>query len=115
VFYTDDTRESVVENDFHISSQSQLKDGAYQTTFNDAFLQIRNHLLDYNPHYLGRDEDINRLTAAMEEALLDDMIAIPLYVTTTTWLYSSRVVIEANDYHVFMPFDDLRYMYLKKI
>lgn len=63
-------------------------------------------------NYAGRNDDFDRITAAFEAALLDEMIAIPLFTSVSATVYSSRVKFEATEYHAWMGWGGLKYMYL---
>lgn len=63
-------------------------------------------------NYDGKNDDFNAITAAIESILLDEMIAIPLFTTVSATVYSSRVVFEAGEYHAWMGWGGLKYMYL---
>ncbi len=64
--------------------------------------------------YEGKRDDFDRITAALEGVLLDQMIAIPLFTTTSVTVYSTRVVLEVNEYHAWMGYGGLKYMYITK-
>lgn len=63
-------------------------------------------------NYAGRNDDFDRITAAFEAALLDEMIAIPLFTSVSATVYSARVKFEATAYHAWMGWGGLKYMYL---
>ena len=64
--------------------------------------------------YPGKQDDFDKITAALETVLLDQMIAIPLFTSVAATVYSSRVVFEANEYHAWMGWGGLKYMYIAK-
>lgn len=63
-------------------------------------------------NYTGKTDDFDRITAGMESILLDQMIAIPLFSSTSATAYSDRVIFEINEFNTFIPKNDLRYVYL---
>ena len=63
-------------------------------------------------NYDGKDDDFDAITAALEAELLDQMIAIPLFSSVSTSVYSNRIVFEANAYHARMGFGGLKYIYI---
>ncbi|CCV66418.1 oligopeptide ABC transporter, periplasmatic component [Paracholeplasma brassicae] len=83
----------------------------YNKLFNYAYEEFYN-VADVD--YEGKRDDFDRITAALEGVLLDQMIAIPLFTTTSVTVYSTRVVLEVNEYHAWMGYGGLKYMYITK-
>ncbi|MBN2605209.1 MAG: hypothetical protein JXR62_05210, partial [Bacilli bacterium] len=83
------------------------------TTYTELYSYAYSELYNVNDvNYEGKVDDFNTITAALEGVLLDQMIAIPLFTTVSATVYSSRVVFEANEYHAWMAWGGLQYMYL---
>jgi len=83
------------------------------TTYNQLFLLI--NYVFYNStetYYEGQADDFDHITAAMETVLLDQMIAIPLFSSVETTVYSNRIVFEADSYHARMGWGGIKYMYI---
>lgn len=83
----------------------------YNELFNYAYGELYN-ARDVN--YEGKVDDFNRIAAALESVLLDQMIAIPLFTNVSAAVYSSRIVFEADSYHAWMGWGGLKYMYIAK-
>jgi oligopeptide transport system substrate-binding protein len=83
----------------------------YNMLYTYAYRELYN-VADIN--YDGKDDDFDAITAALEAVLLDQMIAIPLFTTVGSTVYSTRVVFEANAYHAWMGWGGFKYMYLGK-
>jgi oligopeptide transport system substrate-binding protein len=83
----------------------------YDELFGYAYGEFYN-VADVN--YEGKTDDFDRITAALEGVLMDQMIAIPLFTTVAATVYSSRMVFEAPEYHVWMGWGGLAYMYIAK-
>ena len=79
------------------------------TTFNELYEYAYN---EFNLYYEGKAEEFDSITASLETVLLNQMIAIPLFTTVTAFVYSERVVYEANDYNTWMGWGGLKYMYI---
>lgn len=82
----------------------------YDELFGYAYSELYN-VADVN--YTGKTDDFDAITAALEAVLLDQMINIPLFTRVSATVYSSRVVFEADEYHVWMGWGGLQYMYLQ--
>ncbi len=50
--------------------------------------------------------------AGIEARLLDEVLAIPLFSRVGTVVYSDRVVVEVQEYHAWMGWGGMKYMYL---
>lgn len=59
--------------------------------------------------YEGQEEDLTKITAALERALLEQMIAVPLFSSTSAAVYSDNVVRLAHAYHLFLGWGGLTY------
>jgi oligopeptide transport system substrate-binding protein len=81
----------------------------YDDLFNYAYGEFYN-VNDVN--YAGKDDDFDEITATLEAELLDQMIAIPLFSSVNTAVYSNRVVFEADSYHARMAWGGMKYMYI---
>ncbi|MDL2291982.1 ABC transporter substrate-binding protein [Acholeplasma sp. OttesenSCG-928-E16] len=62
--------------------------------------------------YADIEADANEITAAIELALLNEMISIPLITSRSAAIYSERVVFEVPEYHAVMGWGGFTYMYL---
>jgi len=83
----------------------------YHGLFSYAYGEFYN-VKDIN--YDGKTDDFDRITAALEGVLLDQMIAIPLFTTVAATVYSTRVVFESNEFHAWMGWGGFKYMYIGK-
>jgi oligopeptide transport system substrate-binding protein len=81
----------------------------YDDLFNYAYGEFYN-VNDVN--YDGKDDDFDEITATLEAELLNQMIAIPLFSSVNTAVYSTRVVFEADTYHARMAWGGMKYMYI---
>ena len=68
---------------------------------------------NFNLDYVGHQEDTTNITAALEKALLEQGIAIPLFSATTAAVYSSEVIRMAPAYSLFMAWGGLPYTHMK--
>ncbi|ERJ13139.1 ABC transporter substrate-binding protein [Haloplasma contractile] len=82
-------------------------------TFNEWFEATQSGGDLYDP-YPGFEEDLLNICAAMEKALIDEVIAIPLFTSVNTAAYSDRVVFENPEYHPWMGWGGMKYMYLNQ-
>jgi len=83
------------------------------TTYNELFQYAYGPLYNaQDVNYEGKDDDFDAITATFEAELLNQMIAIPLFSSVTTTVYSNRIVFEANAYHARMGFGGLKYIYI---
>ncbi|TNF08244.1 MAG: hypothetical protein EP317_03400 [Bacillota bacterium] len=83
----------------------------YTNTYDYIWETVYYTILDYDL-YEGREDDFDRITAALEGELLAQMINIPLFTSVGATVYSARVQFEAQAYHARMGWGGLRYMYL---
>jgi len=83
----------------------------YTNTYDYIWETVYYQILDYDL-YEGREDDFDRITAALEGELLAQMINIPLFTSVGATVYSARVQFEAQAYHARMGWGGLRYMYL---
>lgn len=85
------------------------------TTYNMLYTYAYRELYNVKDiNYDGKVNDFDAITAALEAVLMDQMIAIPLFTTVGSTVYSTRVVFEANSYHAWMGWGGFKYMYLGK-
>lgn len=83
------------------------------TTYEGLFLAAYGPLYNaQDVNFDGKDDDFDAITAALEAVLLEQMIAIPLFSSVSTSVYSNRIVFEANAYHARMGFGGLKYIYI---
>lgn len=85
----------------------------YSATFDNVYKAAASTFYNVSDvNYEGRNDDFDRITAAIEAALLEEMIAIPLFTSVSATVYSARVKFEATEYHAWMGWGGLKYMYL---
>jgi oligopeptide transport system substrate-binding protein len=83
-------------------------------TYNELFEYAYGALYNVaDVNYEGKVEEFDVITGALEGELLDQMIAIPLFTSVSATVYSSRVVFEANEYHAWMAWGGMKYMYIQ--
>ncbi len=90
---------------------SEIVDGELTLTFHEWFQETRAGGLFYD-EYDGFIDDWRTIAAAMEDILLEEQIAIPLFTNVATAAYSERVVFENDFFHPWMEWGGFRYMYL---
>ncbi|QVK17242.1 hypothetical protein KHQ81_10135 [Mycoplasmatota bacterium] len=61
--------------------------------------------------YEGKDLDCLNILAAMEKSVLDLYMNVPLYSAVTTVVYSDSIVFESPEFHNWMGWGGLKYMY----
>lgn len=61
--------------------------------------------------YEGKELDCLNILAAMELSLLDLYMNVPLYSAVTTVVYSDSIVFESSEFHPWMGWGGLKYMY----
>jgi len=80
-------------------------------TYDEWFNAVMSGGFMYSP-YEGKDEDLLNIAAAMEGRLLDEVVGIPLFTRVGTVVYSDRIVQEFKEYHAWMGWGGLKYMYI---
>ena len=94
---------------------STLLDRFDGTTFTGTYADLADGLFAsfmYDASYPGREDDLDKVAAALETGLFDSMLSIPLYLTATQTVFSSRVHLEMTSWHARISHGDLRYIYL---
>ncbi len=87
--------------------------GTLTCTYNELFGLAYSAFYNVDDiNYAGKTDDFDAISAAMEGVLLDQMIAIPLFTRVGATVYSERVVLEADEYHAWMAWGGLKYMYI---
>ncbi len=81
----------------------------YDELYNLAYGAFYNEV-DLN--YEGKADDYNKITAAMETVLLDQMISIPMFTRVGASVYSERVIFEQDEYNAIMQWGGIKYMYI---
>jgi len=82
-------------------------------TYDELFTYAYGEFYNVNDvNYMGKDNDFDEITATLEAELLNQMIAIPLFTSVGTTVYSNRVVFEADSYHARMAWGGLKYIYI---
>ncbi len=64
--------------------------------------------------YENKDDEMNHITAALEEELFSQVIAIPLYSLTNVTAYGERITFEFDAYHYFLGWGGFKYMYFNR-
>ena len=112
--HTPSTAQSTMR--YNWESLYQMFDGDYFTcTYDELYEYIYNYMM--NPedmNYEGKQEDFDRVTAAMEALLLDEMIAVPLFSTSSSNVYKNSIIFEADSFHYKMGWGGYKYMYIGK-
>ena len=89
-----------------------LDDGTFTGTFDELF-ELFSNTGELATDYEGQEEDLTNITAAFERALLEQMIAVPLFSSTSAAVYSDNVVRLAHAYHLFLGWGGLTYTNIK--
>jgi len=89
-----------------------LDDGTFTGTFDELF-NLFSNTGELATDYEGQEEDLTNITAALEKALLEQMIAVPLFSSTSAAVYSDNVVRLAHAYHLFLGWGGLTYTNIK--
>lgn len=92
--------------DFEIGANGELT-----LTFGEWFQETQAGGIFYE-EYDGLIDDWRSIAAGMEDILLEEQIAIPLFTNVATAAYSERVVFENDFFHPWMEWGGFRYMYL---
>lgn len=87
-------------------------EGVFVGKFDDLF-NLFSDTTNFQVEYVGIEEDLTNITAALEKALLDQMIAIPLFSATSAAVLSNRVIRMAPSYSLFMGWGGLTYTHIK--
>src|SRR5690606_30009811 len=87
-------------------------EGVFVGKFDDLYLLFSN-TTNFQVEYVGIEEDLTNIAAALEKALLDQMIAIPLFSATSAAVLSNRVIRMAPSYSLFMGWGGLTYTHIK--
>lgn len=90
----------------------EANDGTYIGTFDGLFL-LYDSTSSLDVNYEGQEEDLTRITAALEGALLKQGIAVPLFSSTSAAVYSDKVFRAAHAYSLFMGWGGLSYTYIR--
>lgn len=85
-------------------------DGVYNGTFDGLYL-LWNGTAEFKADYDGQEEDLTNITAGLEAALLKQMIAVPLFSSTSAAVYQNNIVRLAPAYSLFMGWGGMSYMY----
>lgn len=83
------------------------------STFNQLYLYASNEFNNVlTVSYTGKSDDYDHITAALEGVLLDQMIAIPLYTTVSTFVHSNRLTYDQNAFHSKLGWGGFKYLYI---
>lgn len=88
------------------------KNGVYSGTFDDLF-DLWGDTPNFDLDYLGQEEDLTNITAALERALLDQVTAVPLFSATSASVFAPKVLRVAPAYSLFMGWGGMRYTHIK--
>ncbi|TNF07387.1 MAG: hypothetical protein EP317_04845, partial [Bacillota bacterium] len=83
----------------------------YTNTYDYIWETVYYTILDYD-RYEGREDDFDRITAALEGELLGQMINIPLLTSVSAVTHSSNIIYDLSAYHGRMGWGGYRYMYI---
>lgn len=98
--------------DHEVSFLEKVEDGVFTGTFDDLF-RLFSATTNLQVEYEGQQDDLQNITAALEKALLDQMIAIPLFSATSAGVLSDRVIRMAPSFSLFMSWGGLTYTHIK--
>ncbi len=87
------------------------EEGVFEGTFDELF-DLFSDTGNFNLDYVGQQEDLTNITAALERALLEQGISIPLFSATTAAVYSSKVIRMAPSYSLFMAWGGMPYTHM---
>lgn len=90
-----------------------LDDDGY---FRGTFLELANLVADLESLYTaydGQQADMTAITAGFERVLLEQMVAVPLFSSTSAAVYSDSVVRIPTAYHLFLGWGGITYMYIE--
>lgn len=88
------------------------ENGVFEGTFDELFL-LFSETRSLEVEYEGQQEDLTNITAALERALLEQGIAIPLFSATSAAVYSDKVIRMAPAFSLFMSWGGLTYTHIK--
>jgi oligopeptide transport system substrate-binding protein len=88
------------------------ENGTFKGTFDELFT-LFSDTGNFNVDYVGQQEDLTNITAALEGALLKQGICVPLFSATTAAVYSEKVIRMAPAYSLFMGWGGLPYTHMK--
>jgi len=88
------------------------ENGVFEGKFDDLF-RLFSNTGNFNLDYIGQQEDLTSITAALERALLEQGICVPLFSATSAAVLSDNVVRMAPSFSLFMGWGGLRYTYIK--
>lgn len=88
-------------------------DGVFTGTFDELFL-LWNSVDEFSVDYEGQEEDLHLITAALERALLGQMVAVPLFSSTSAAVLGDKVVRIPHAYSLFLGWGGMAYMYKTK-
>ena len=88
------------------------ENGVFTGTFDELF-ELWSDTPYFDLDYFGQEEDLTNITAALERALLDQVIAVPLFSATSAAVFSNKVLRVAPAFSLFMAWGGLRYTHIK--
>lgn len=109
----DKDEEDRTETEQYLFETLEETDGIFEGTFDELFL-FWNSVDEFDVDYEGQEEDLHHITAALERALLEQMIAVPLFSSTSAAVLGSEVVRIPHAYSLFLGWGGMAYMYKTK-
>ena len=88
------------------------ENGVFTGTFDELF-NLFADTGNFNLNYLGQQEDLTNLTAALEKALLEQGICVPLFSSTSAAVLQDKVIRMAPAYSLFMGWGGLTYTHIR--
>ncbi|HHU27920.1 TPA: hypothetical protein GXZ54_02035, partial [bacterium] len=88
------------------------ENGVFTGTFDELF-NLFAETANFNLNYLGQQEDLTNLTAALEKALLEQGICVPLFSATSAAVLQDKVIRMAPAYSLFMGWGGLTYTHIR--
>jgi uncharacterized repeat protein (TIGR02543 family) len=87
-------------------------DGDYLlTTFHQLYVYASDELVGIESiYYLGKADDFDRITAALEGVLFDQMIAVPLFTSVQSFVHSNRLIYDQNAFHAKLGWGGIKYL-----
>lgn len=94
-----------------IYSKFNTDTGVLTCTFNELYEYLYSGIYnEFDYYYQGREEDFNKITAAIESMLLEQMIAIPVITSIQNSILVSSDIVLPNDFNTWISRTDLRYI-----
>lgn len=98
------------DSEQYLYEELKETNGEFSGTFDELFL-LWNNVEEFSADYEGQEEDLHHITAALERALLKQMIAVPLFSSTSAAVLGEHVVRIPHAYSLFLGWGGMYYMY----